>query len=183
MVCATGYLFKLLALGALCRQGPQAISCKLERLVTVVVRDDDNLFQITERRLKEGVTEGLRSSYLTALSIIQGVAFGTLIFNGAEAAAAIQDDPKVSVFFLISISFGNIILVWFEYSWLIRFRSRHPMFIGAVIPFLVGAAEVAPTFFFDNPLGWAIATVAFLAVSIVAYWIPFKYIGPQPSRI
>jgi hypothetical protein len=146
----------------------------------VVERDDDNLFQITERRLKEGVSEGLRSSYLTALSIIQGVAFATLIFNGADAAeAAIKDDPKVSVFFLIIISFGNLILVWFEYSWLIRFRTRHPMFIDALIPFLVGAGEVAPTFFFNNPFWWTIATILFLAVSILAYRIPFKYMGPQ----
>jgi hypothetical protein len=149
----------------------------------VVERDDDNLFQITERRLKEGVSEGLRSSYLTALSIIQGVAFATLIFNGADAAeAAIKDDPKVSVFFLIIISFGNLILVWFEYSWLIRFRTRHPMFIDALIPFLVGAGEVAPTFFFNDPFWWTIATGVFLAVSIWAYSIPFRDVGPQTFK-
>lgn len=123
--------------------------------------------RITRERFVEGIRTGFPASYLTVLSIIQGVAFGVLIFNGANA---LKNGVAVSEPVFILISFGTLVIVWYEYSWLVRIFAWQPTVADAAIPFVLGASEALLTFFFESPFRWTLATITFVVAGAFAYW-------------
>jgi len=127
----------------------------------------ENPFRITRERFIEGIRSGFPASYLTVLSIVQGVALSALIFNAADA---FKDGITISAPFLMLISFGNLIMVWYEYSWLVRIYTWEPGFIDAMIPFMLGVLEIVPTFFFERPFEWTIATICFILSGACGAW-------------
>lgn len=127
---------------------------------------DKNPFAINRKRLEEAIISGFPASYLTSLSIIQGVVFGALIFYAKDA---VGQPVQFSIVLLGIISFCNLIIVWSEYSWFTRQYLFLPLFIDAAMPFMIGAAEVIPMFFFESISDWAFAATALPLTGTLAW--------------
>lgn len=134
--------------------------------------DDKNPFPMTRERLVERITNGFPAGYLTSLSIIQGVVFGVLILNAVPAVGQqlkFGTLTTLSTVLLVVIPFCNLIIVWSEYSWFTRHYIFLPTFVDAAMPFMIGAAQVMPMFFFDSIEWYPFAAIVLPVTGIFAW--------------
>ena len=102
------------------------------------------------------------SSYLTLLSIVQGVAMG---FLGANMP--VQRIASEWLLFLVTFMF--VVLVWAEYNMGVASLSWIPTFRDALIPFALCMAEIAMSKLLARPRDWFLAAAFFCVIGFFAF--------------
>ena len=140
--------------------------------------DDFDRPIVDRKHIVNATRQGFSATYLTLLSIIQGVALASLALNAKEAIAptGLWDPLEWTT---ISITFVVIVLVWYEYSWFVRLFVWPPSPFDAFIPFGLGATEVWATFRIEEPHGWMIAMGGLCIAGTVAYLNSLCHVRPE----
>ena len=135
--------------------------------------------QLDEAQFRARVQNNSAQTFLTMISIIQGVAFYFLINNAFPLFYS--GALKVHREFLIypALSFASIITVFFLYSWFVSITYRPPDIREAGIPFLVGLTQIFPMFCFEQPKHWFGFFAVFLGASIVALHNTLRGLSPR----
>jgi hypothetical protein len=111
---------------------------------------------------KRRMGESFPSVYLTIISIIQGVALGLLAKNTFEYIKTSGSAELWLRFLPYSVmSFLIIIIVSYEYTWLVGIFRWSPKFLDVIIPFVIGLSEIGPMFYLVNPKIWWFLAAAF----------------------
>jgi hypothetical protein len=117
--------------------------------------------------LLRDLRESFAPSYLTLISIIEGVLLGLgfeLIATG-HIAVRLQDPAILLVFNNLVL----IMLVWNEYRMGSSMFHWVPALPDAVIPFMLGGFQAALLLTVPRPLSWLGWLAAFYAAAIIAY--------------
>lgn len=112
--------------------------------------------------------ESFAPSYLTLISIIQGVLLGLVfeLISEGRSATGVRDPASVLVFNNVVL----IALVWNEYRMGSSMFKWIPSLLDAVIPFTVGALQAALILTTGRPTAW----IAWLAVFYVSGAVAFE---------
>ena len=123
---------------------------------------------LSEEQFRTRVQNNSAQTFLTMISIIQGVAFYFLINNAFPLFYS--GALKLHREFLIypALSFVSIITVFFLYSWFVSITYRPPDLREAAIPFLVGLTQILPMHCFAQPKHWFAFMSLFFLASIIA---------------
>jgi hypothetical protein len=117
--------------------------------------------------LLRDLRESFAPSYLTLISIIEGVLLGLgfeLIATG-HIAVRLQDPAILLVFNNLVL----IMLVWNEYRMGSSMFRWVPSLADAVIPFMLGGFQAALVLTVPYPLAWLGWIAAFYAAAVIAY--------------
>lgn len=102
------------------------------------------------------------TSYLTLLSIVQGVAIGFL-------GASMPSQPVVSEWLLFAATFAMIVLVWAEYNMGVAGLSWIPTFRDALIPFALCITEIFLSKLLKQPRYWFYSAALFCVIGFFAF--------------
>ena len=69
----------------------------------------------------------------------------------------------------VGLSFFNIVILSFEYSWFVGIFRWSPKFWDIFIPFFLGIMEINPLYFLDNPKLWWSLNAGFVFAGTIAY--------------
>lgn len=119
--------------------------------------------KLDKEQFKTRTGELFASFYMSMVSIIQGVALAMFIQN------AFNLRYDLFVFLRVVISFFYIATVTFEYA---TFAGiwRWPHRMGdVVIPLLLGIAQSAPSYLWQDPLKWWAASLGLCVCGLFAY--------------
>lgn len=121
--------------------------------------------------------EFFAASYLTSLGIIQNVALGLL-------ATKLYGTPINELLLLQTIgSFLVIILIVEEYHWWLILVRRTPTFLDAMIPYILGAAELSAIEFVDSSKGaWLLAMGTLAVFGVLSLFNSRSYCTPEIFR-
>src|ERR1035438_2240322 len=123
---------------------------------------------LSEDQFRTRVQNNCAQTFLTMISIIQGVAFYFLINNAFPLFDSGELKQQREFLIYPFLSLLSIITVFFLYSWFVSVTYRPPDLREASIPFLVGLTQILPMFCFTQPKHWFGFFVLFLMVSIIA---------------
>lgn len=119
------------------------------------------------RALLHDLRESFAPSYLTLISIIEGVLLGLMFELVAEGHLRLQlDDPAVLLVFNNIIM---IVLVWNEYRMGSSMFRWVPSLLDAVIPFMVGGLQAALILTISYPRAWLASLGTFYLAAVIAY--------------
>lgn len=123
--------------------------------------------KIGPKEIKIRVQQNFSGSYLTLISIIQGVAFGIWYTNVSEIFVI----PDFGIHLLVYPAFSllSIVLVVFYYSWFVSIIYTPPDFPEAIIPILLATFEIAPMYFFNYPNIWWYCVGLFYLTGIIGF--------------
>jgi hypothetical protein len=123
---------------------------------------------LSEEQFRTRVQNNSAQTFLTMISIIQGVAFYFLINNAFPLfySGALKLHRELLIYPVMS--FATIITVFFLYSWFVSITYRPPDVREAAIPFLVGLTQILPMHCFSEPKHWFGFFALFLVASIIA---------------
>lgn len=127
---------------------------------------------LNRQEFKTRMVNSFPSVYLTLISIIQGVALGILAQNTFECMRNLKDPNVENVITLLPyvvLSFFNIVILSFEYSWFVGVFRWSPKFWDIFIPFFLGIMEINPLYFLDNPKLWWSLNAGFVFAGTIAY--------------
>ena len=129
--------------------------------------------RIDQRHLREATQSGFQNSYLTLLSIVSAVVIASIALNAERVLRpdSVLDTPDnvLLVYIAIGISCANVVIVWYEYSWLIRTFVWVPTPVDTLIPFLLCAFQLVATFFLGDARWWGFYTGLFVLCGSIAY--------------
>jgi hypothetical protein len=111
------------------------------------------LHPLDAERLSGRIENNFAASFLTLISIIQGVAFYFVMNN----SMAIWKNPKgLDLWFLLYpvTSFLSLVVVFYLYSYFISVTFQSPSIRDCLFPMILGIFEIIPTFYFDMPKYW-----------------------------
>ena len=116
---------------------------------------------LNKKEFKSRMAESFPAVYLTAISIIQGVALGILASN---TFCYIKDpnlaEPWIRFLPYSVTSLIFLIVVTYEYTWFVGIFKYSPKIWDTIIPFVLGASEIAPMFYLTNPrIWWVLVTI------------------------
>lgn len=119
------------------------------------------------RALLHDLRESFAPSYLTLISIIQGVLLGLMFELVAEGHVRLGlRDPAI---LLVLNDIVMIMLVWNEYRMGSSMFRWVPSLLDAVIPFMVGGFQAALILTIAHPRAWLGCLATFYLAGIVAY--------------
>lgn len=123
--------------------------------------------QHNKEEIVDRLVSNFQSSYLSLISIIQGVAFGIWATNVNTTFFV----NATSFWLLVDpfLSLVGIIIVFYCYSWFVSFVFAKPDLRESVIPFILGTTQVFPMFFFDNPKYWWLGFSFFSLAGAMAF--------------
>jgi hypothetical protein len=117
--------------------------------------------------LLHDLRESFAPSYLTLISIIEGVLLGLTFELLATGHIALRlNDPAI---LLVVNNLILIMLVWNEYRMGSSMFRWVPSLADAVIPFMVGGFQAALIVTVSRPLAWLGWMAAFYAAGVIAY--------------
>jgi hypothetical protein len=108
------------------------------------------------------------STYLTMLSIIQGVSLGFIMLNSAIFWDAAKETGNYSFWIYSPLSLLILFLIWYEYVYNLLF-PRVPNLRDNIFPFLFGIFQIISSFFLNNPRNWLIITAVLGVLGYFAY--------------
>jgi hypothetical protein len=109
---------------------------------------------LTRQLLIQRSVETSPSVYLTITSIIQGVALGLLAEKAIPHLSPLVIAQAIGVFAILVLLFHFYIVTTILLRWA-------PSVLDALVPFIVGAVEIPPTFYLGHTVRWS-GSVAFL---------------------
>lgn len=117
--------------------------------------------EIFEKR----VIEAFPPVYQTTVSVVQGVAFGILIFNTFKFLEiyGIQILPYSLISFLIFVTIS------YEYIYFLSIFRWSIKIFDIIIPFVIGICEVTPMYLIDNNNKWWLFTGVLCLLGALAY--------------
>jgi len=99
--------------------------------------------------------EAFPAGYLLLISIIQSVALGILLTGAvsdvSDLAGALQSIAVISKTVTL---FGFLVVISYEYLWLIGMMRWASTFRDALIPYAIGVAEIIPCLLLSQSLSW-----------------------------
>ena len=121
--------------------------------------------------------------YLTLISIIEGVAVYTLSVNTYDYVMTFNKYPHLLGYFPYWLqyvpfsltSFGLIVMVAFEYMWLVALFRWSPRLLDVTIPLGIGFFEILPMYYLTNPFGYCVSVALFCFSGAFAYWYSWRY--------
>lgn len=116
------------------------------------------------------------STYLTLMSIVQGVALSVLASNLPKDVGINSE----SILFLAT--FGFIVLLWNEYAMGIATFTWIPKLLDAFIPFAFCLAEIAMASSVRNAHAWFFSAAAFLGLGMIAFVNLYWRAGQNPAN-
>lgn len=117
--------------------------------------------------LLHDLRESFAPSYLTLISIIEGVLLGLMFELVAEGHVRIRlEDPSI---LLVLNNLIMIMLVWNEYRMGSSMFRWVPSLLDAVIPFMVGGFQAALILTLSHPGAWLGSLATFYLAGIIAY--------------
>jgi len=125
---------------------------------------------LNKELLKERMSTNFPGTYLTMVSVIQGVAVGILtqntldFFNKSDIASFLHILP----FALVSLL--AIMIVSFEYVWFTGIYRWSIKFWDVVTPIMLGITEVSTLFFLNEPAYWWLAHSIFTLFGTLAFF-------------
>lgn len=121
------------------------------------------------KNFRDGLLEIYPNMYLTWLSMIQGVVFGLIMYNGVRFIldAYISFFQKISIVIYILLSIEILLLIWFDYLFNNIFK-RIPNLRDLLFPIVFGILQGGLTFFLDDPKKWMIIC---LLIGIIACFV------------
>jgi hypothetical protein len=119
------------------------------------------------KALLHDMRESFAPSYLTLISIIEGVLLGLLFELIATGHIALRLADPASLLVLNNLIL--IMVVWNEYRMGSSMFRWVPSLPDAVIPFMLGGFQAALLLTVSYPLAWLGCLAAFYMVSIIAY--------------
>lgn len=129
---------------------------------------------------RDRVQQNFVQSFMTMMSIIQGLSFSFLIMNtmqyhGPASSGSIQS------WFLIypAISFFMMVLVLFFYTWFVSITYRPPSIRETIIPFFLGLFQVIPTYYLNDPRKWFFWSGVLLGMGVFGFYNTFRGITPK----
>src|SRR5437764_2893012 len=102
------------------------------------------------------------SSYLTLLSVVQGVATGFL-------GASMPSHFVVSEWLLFVATFAFLVLVWAEYNMGVAGLCWIPTFRDALIPFALCMTEILLSRLLAQPQYWFFSASVFCVIGFLAF--------------
>jgi hypothetical protein len=106
-------------------------------------------------RFRDRVQQNFVQTFMTMMSIIQGLSFSFLMANAMQYHRPGVEKPLHSLFLIYpAISFFIMVLVLFFYSWFVSITYRPPSIKETFVPFFLGLFQVIPTYFLDDPKNW-----------------------------
>ena len=102
------------------------------------------------------------TSYLTLLSIVQGVAIGFLGASMPSRHATVE-------WLLFLATFAFLILVWAEYNMGVACLSWIPTFRDVLIPFALGVTEIFMSRLLGQPRYWFFWAAVFCLIGYLAF--------------
>lgn len=124
---------------------------------------------LTAETFRERLETNSAPTFLTLISIIQGVALSFLVTNTEKVLNTVKPETRVELCELLALpafSFVIIVAVFFLYSYFVNIDWRPPSFWEALIPFSIGLAEIIATFYFHDPAKWYGAMCGLFIASI-----------------
>jgi hypothetical protein len=117
--------------------------------------------------LLHDLRESFAPSYLTLVSIIEGVLLGLTIELIATGYIALNPaDPAI---LLVLNNVLLIVLVWNEYRMGASMFRWVPSLPDAMIPFMIGGSQAALLLTLHRPLSWLTWLAGFYAAAMIAY--------------
>lgn len=121
--------------------------------------------------------ESFAPSYLTLISIIEGVLLALLFEQLADRHGALQlGDPGVLVLFN---NFLLIVLVWNEYRMGSSMFRWVPYLLDAIIPFALGSLQAALVLASAHRLSWLGWLATFYLAAVIAYENMYRRAGEE----
>ncbi len=127
---------------------------------------------LDKEEFKRRIENSFPNVYLTFISIIQGVALGILVTNTFVYINAVTaNDLSWTRYLPYSImSFVLLMIMSYEYTWFVGVFRWSPKVLDTVVPFVLGASEITPTFFLAQPRKWWITTAIFCILGAIGFW-------------
>ena len=121
--------------------------------------------------IRNQIKSNFSNSYLTLISIIQGVALGLWASNFSDLLQNFNflDDP-LSAFVYPFLSISSFVVVFFCYSWFVSVVVTMPDLRETFIPFSLGVFEILPTSFFSYPKTYWLLFAIFSFFGVIAYY-------------
>lgn len=121
--------------------------------------------------IRNQIKSNFSGSYLTLISIIQGVALGLWASNFSELFKEFNflDDP-LSAFVYPFLSVSSFVVVFFCYSWFVSVVVTMPDLRETFIPFSLGVFEILPTSFFSYPKTYWLFFTIFSFFGVIAFY-------------
>lgn len=114
---------------------------------------------LTKETFRQRIRDSFPGTYLTTISIIQGVALGILASKTFGYIKNTQVNDIWVIFLPYSIiSFGMLVVVSFEYVWFLGVCRWPPKVWDTLCPFTLGFSEVGPMFYLTEPKNWWLCT-------------------------
>ncbi|HTB22192.1 MAG TPA: hypothetical protein VK914_05760 [bacterium] len=110
-----------------------------------------------------GLKENFPNTFMTMISIIQGVALYFFVDHFR------QNHVSWTLLLMSLISFVSIVSVFFYYSWFISVTYRLPDVREALIPFLIGFAESMSISYMGDMRNWWYWSSIFMYVATIAF--------------
>ncbi|MBI5796554.1 MAG: hypothetical protein HZA47_09630 [Planctomycetes bacterium] len=134
---------------------------------------EGTIYDLLDRQeFKSRMVNSFPAVYLTIISIIQGVALGILAQNTFEYIQkfkVLNVKDIITLLPYVTLSFFNIVIVFFEYSWFIGVFRWSPKFSDTFIPFFLGIMEISPLYFLDKPKFWWFLNAGYVLAGAIAY--------------
>lgn len=117
--------------------------------------------------IKQRLGANFSNSYLTLVSIIQGVAFGIWYSNISDLL--IISGFRIHLFIYPAFSLMAIILIVFYYSWFVSVIYTPPDILEALVPILLAVFEIVPMYFFEQPNKWWYFSGMFYLMGVISF--------------
>lgn len=136
--------------------------------------------ELDDTRFRDRVQQNFVQSFMTMMSIIQGLSFSFLIMNTMQYHGSAANH-SLQPWFLIypAISFFMMILVLFFYSWFVSITYRPPSIKETLIPFFLGLFQVIPTYYLNDPKKWFFWSGVLLGMGVFGFYNTFRGITPE----
>lgn len=104
--------------------------------------------------LNQRTNEGFPASYVTMLSIVQGIVFGTLVSQSGKFVNPPGGMPLWLISLQGAVAFSALLLVSYRYLRLTILMRWAPLFLDTAIPFMLAAAQVAVVLSIGSYAAW-----------------------------
>jgi hypothetical protein len=110
------------------------------------------------------------SAYATLLSIVQGIALGTLAIS---LVPVWQQREGIELWALLGeglLTAAALVVVYYNYVWFLLVFRWAPGVLDTVIPFMLGAGEIALASMVGNHFAWCIAFAVLYGFGGLGFW-------------
>ena len=122
-------------------------------------------------RLRRRTSDIFPAGYLTGISIVQGVALAVLMTGSISLPISrrLTLAAGVAAAGQSATGFATIVIVSYEYLWFTTIMRWSPNFLDTLVPYVLGAAEIAPLALIGHTGPWWIAMTAFMFAAAGAF--------------